>query len=76
MTISINYFGMLAEITRCESEQLEFKGTIADLKNLLLQKYPEFAQKDFRIAQNEELVEDRTQLNGSLIAVLPPFAGG
>jgi molybdopterin synthase sulfur carrier subunit len=76
MTISINYFGMLAEITRCESEQLDLSGTIADLKKLLLSKYPEFHQKDFRIAQNEELVEDQTLINGTLIAVLPPFAGG
>ena len=39
-------------------------------------KYPDFKNKDFRIAQNQELVADTALLTGQEIAVLPPFAGG
>ena len=77
MWIEIKYFGMLAEITGCTTEQLVIasKG-IAGLKKELLNKYPDFTNKDFRIAQNQELVTDTALLTGEEIAVLPPFAGG
>ena len=77
MHIDIKYFGMLAEITGCDSEQIESEIiTVAELQNLLLNKYPDFRNKDFRIAQNQELVSDKTELTGEEIAILPPFAGG
>ncbi len=77
MKIDVKYFGMLAEITNCDAEQLDIEiTTIGDLQNLLLDKYPEFEEKDFRFAQNEELVSSDTNLTGQEIAVLPPFAGG
>lgn len=77
MKIEVKYFGMLAEITGCTTEQLVIvsKG-IAGLKKELLNKYPDFINKDFRIAQNQELVTDAALLTGEEIAVLPPFAGG
>ncbi|WP_233357749.1 MoaD/ThiS family protein [Haloflavibacter putidus] len=46
------------------------------MKQNLFEKYPELQQKDFKIAQNQELVSDETLLTGQEIAVLPPFAGG
>lgn len=77
MKIDVKYFGMLTEITNCDTEQwdIELK-TIGDLQKLLLDKYPEFKEKDFRFAQNEELVSLETPITGKDIAVLPPFAGG
>tara|TARA_R110002051_G_scaffold325808_1_gene431549 strand:+ start:24552 stop:24785 length:234 start_codon:yes stop_codon:yes gene_type:complete len=77
MQIDIKYFGMLAEITGYDSEQIESKiNTVSELQNLLLDKYPDFKNKDFRIAQNQEFVSDKTKLTGEEIAILPPFAGG
>lgn len=77
MKIEVNYFGMLAEVTGCTSEKLEFREvSVAELKQSLFEKYPELQQKDFRIAQNQELVSDETLLTGEEIAVLPPFSGG
>ena len=77
MQIDVKYFGMLAEITGCNSEQLVISSLeIAGLKEVLLNKYPGFANKDFRIAQNQELVLDTSPLTGEEIGVLPPFAGG
>ncbi len=77
MKIEVNYFGMLAEVTGRASEHLEIsKISVAELKQSLFEKYPDLQQKDFRIAQNQELVSDETLLTGQEIAVLPPFSGG
>lgn len=77
MNIQIKYFGMLTEITQCDSEQLVAQSsTVGELESVLLHKYPELKGKDFRIAQNQELVSEDTKLTGQEIAVLPPFAGG
>ena len=77
MKVEVKYFGMLAEISGCTSESLDITSKeIAGLKSLLLEKYPGFKSKDFRIAQNQELVADEAMLTGKEIAVLPPFAGG
>ncbi|MAO10552.1 MAG: molybdopterin synthase sulfur carrier subunit [Flavobacteriaceae bacterium] len=77
MDIEIKYFGMLAEVTGCSLETLTLSDTsIAHLKTTLFKKYPGLQQKDFRIAQNQELVNEETLLTGQEIAVLPPFAGG
>ena len=57
MRIEIKYFGMLAEITGCTSEQLVISSTeIRSLKTALINKYPDFVNKDFRIAQNQIVV--------------------
>ena len=77
MQIEVKYFGILAEITGCNTEQLVSSSLeIAGLKETLINKYPDFKNTDFRIAQNQELVLDSALLTGQEIAVLPPFAGG
>jgi len=77
MQVEVKYFGMLAEITDCNTEQLVISSQdVSGLKEALLDKYPDFKNKDFRIAQNHGLVEDTALLTGQEIAVLPPFAGG
>ncbi|MBJ7880410.1 MoaD/ThiS family protein [Gelidibacter salicanalis] len=77
MHIEIKYFGMLAEVTGCSSEILELSVTpVSGLKEFLFKKHPGLQQKDFRIAQNQELVSEETMLTGQEIAILPPFAGG
>ncbi|MFS4418062.1 MoaD/ThiS family protein [Maribacter sp. 2307ULW6-5] len=77
MEIEIKYFGMIAEVTGKPSEVLEFSaGPISSVKEHLFATYPELQQKNFRIAQDQELVADNAPLNGREIAILPPFAGG
>lgn len=77
MQVEVKYFGILAEITGCNTEQLVSSSLeIAGLKETLINKYPDFKNTDFRIAQNQELVVDSALLTGQEIAVLPPFAGG
>ena len=77
MILTIRYFGLLTEVTKCNEEEFEFFGkNISDLKEVLFQKYETLKEKDFQIAQNNELAENETEITGIEIALLPPFAGG
>jgi len=77
MQLNIKYFGLIAEIATCNEETIELSNaTIADLKNVLIGKYPELNTKDFQIAQNKEVVSSNTIVTGEEIAILPPFSGG
>ena len=77
MKLNIKYFGLLAEVTKCSGETLEFsKTSILDLLEVIFQKYPDLKTKDFRVAQNHEIVAEETLVTGSDIALLPPFSGG
>ncbi len=77
MHITVKYFGQLAEVTQLEEESLEFSGNlISELLETLYSKYNLLKNKDFQVAQNQELVSIETELTGNEIALLPPFAGG
>lgn len=77
MNITIKYFGQLAEVTQQEEESIEFsKHSISDLVESLYIKYPDLKNKDFKVAQNQELVSVDAKITGAEIALLPPFAGG
>ncbi|MEH6536146.1 MAG: MoaD/ThiS family protein [Psychroserpens sp.] len=77
MHITVKYFGQIAEVTQLDEESLEFSGTlISELLDLLYSKYKVLKNKDFQVAQNQELVSIETELTGNEIALLPPFAGG
>ncbi len=77
MMITIRYFGLLAEVTGCTSEKINFSGTtISDVKEVLFQKHKTLKNKDFQVAQNNELKTDKTKITSTEIALLPPFAGG
>ena len=77
MMITIKYFGLLAEVTGCNSEEINFSGTtVSDVKEVLFQKYETLRNKNFQVAQNNELITDKTEVTTSEIGLLPPFAGG
>ena len=77
MNIHIKYFGLIAEVTHCEEEIISFLGsTISELLDVLHSKYSALKNKNFQVAQNQELVSLETKVSGSEIALLPPFAGG
>ena len=77
MHITIKYFGQIAEVTNTEEESLKFSGSlISELLETLNTKYSALKNKDFQVAQNQELVSGKTELTGGDIALLPPFAGG
>ena len=77
MQITIKYFGLIAEITKCEEEQISFtKNTISELLEDLFLIYPSLRTKHFKVAQNKEIVTIETEITTKEIALLPPFAGG
>ena len=49
---------------------------IADVVDLIIKNHPGIKGKSFKIAQDKLIVNKDTQLDGSEIAVLPPFSGG
>lgn len=76
-TLKIKAFGMLAE----KLPQAEFSFPYAsDTEKFLSQlkaEYPTLNSMKFRLAVNQQLVQERTTLEGNEeIALLPPFSGG
>ncbi len=77
MNLTIKYFGMLAEVTQCQEEVFAFsQERISDLLKALYMKYPELEEKEFQVAQNNQIVTTDNRIDHSEIALLPPFAGG
>tara|TARA_R110002049_G_scaffold309212_2_gene518720 strand:+ start:3366 stop:4166 length:801 start_codon:yes stop_codon:yes gene_type:complete len=77
MTITIKYFGQIAEVTKKEEESLVFTGcSISELLEMLYSKYNLLKNKDFQVAQNQRLVAVDSKITGKEIALLPPFSGG
>ena len=78
MTLMIKYFGMTAEASGKEEEELsKHYSSIQELKEDLLFKYPGLVKMNFKIAANQTLIDDDYDLIGNEeIALLPPFAGG
>lgn len=77
MKITVRYFGLIAEIVQCTVEDISFeKKTLRELVDVLATKYPALKTKNFKVAQNQELVSLNTLINGTEVALLPPFAGG
>ena len=77
MQLNIKYFGLLTEATNCNEETIAFsKSSISELLDLLFEKHPYLREKDFQVAQNQEIVSQSTLVSEGEIALLPPFAGG
>ena len=77
MLITIKYFGQISEVTQKNEEQLEvISDSVGGLLKNLYALYEGLKEKDFQIAQDQELVHLESELTGKEIALLPPFSGG
>lgn len=77
MNLKVKYFGLIAEITNCSEETIAFsKQTVSELLDMIINKYPALKHKDFKVAQNMQLVHVDTKITTPEIALLPPFSGG
>lgn len=79
MVIKIRYFSIVREKLGKEEENLEFSGSVGELKEFLKNRYP--ALKDIwdsvRFAVNEEYVDENYELSDNdRVAVIPPVSGG
>jgi len=80
MTITIKYFGLIADITNINEELFRLEKsdyTTNDLMQQLHEKYTDLQNVSFTIAVNKSITTTEMILNNNdTIALLPPFAGG
>jgi len=80
MTITIKYFGLVADITQKKEEHISFESedfTLKQLQSILEEHYPELKNMTYSFAVNQSLTQLNEVLkNNDEIALLPPFAGG
>ena len=80
MTITLIYFGLVADIIQKKKEQLFFESeamTLKEVQSKLEALYPELENTTYSFAINQSLSQSNQELkNNDEIALLPPFAGG
>ena len=77
--VKLLYFSVIREKLKKHQEELEFNGSIKELREYLKIKYPEISQllERVKFAVNEEYVEDSYTIKESdTVAVIPPVSGG
>jgi len=80
--MNVLFFGIAKDIVGSSqitiSKGEAIPNSVADLKRLLLDSYPEFLKlKSLAIAVNSEYAADDVSLNGNEeIAIIPPVSGG
>lgn len=73
------YFAIIREKLGKEEEEIEFSGTVAQLRELLIERYRELEPiiRVCRFAVNEEYAEEERFLEGKeRVALIPPVSGG
>ena len=77
MDINVLFFGVLAEVVKTGSKYYTGVRSFGDLRLRVEDDFPEIVHYDYRIAVNNEIINDEPVLqNGDEIAFMPPFAGG
>jgi molybdopterin synthase sulfur carrier subunit len=75
MKVSAKYFGQIAELIGKEKETLEIENQSP--RAFFNSKYPQIEQQSYKIAINQEIMEEISSTDDEVeIALLPPFAGG
>jgi molybdopterin converting factor small subunit len=77
MEIKVLFFGVLAEVTGSSHKHYRNIESFRDLRLRIEDDFPEIVHYYYRIAVNNDLINDDPVLKeGDEIALLPPFAGG
>jgi sulfur-carrier protein len=77
MQVKVLLFGVLAEVTGTNCKHYSEVKSISDLNLRIQDEFPEIVHYNFRIALNNEIIDNDPELkNGDEVALLPPFAGG
>lgn len=80
MTITLKYFGLLADITQLKEEQFTFEQetiSVSALKSKIENSYQSMQNTTYSIAVNQAMSSlQATIKDQDVIAFLPPFAGG
>ncbi len=77
MKIKILFFGSIGALVGESEMILEGFNNVKSVEKHLNNLFPDLLNYTFRIAVNQELIEDNADLNNSdVLALMPPFAGG
>lgn len=80
MTITLKYFGSLADFTKLKEEQFTFEEetlSVSALKSKIESSYQNIQRTTYNIAVNQTMSDWKTTIkDNDVIAFLPPFAGG
>jgi molybdopterin converting factor small subunit len=77
MEIKVLFFGVLAEVTGTSCKHYPVVNTMKDLRQSIIEDFPEIVHYNYRIALNNDLIDGEPSLrSGDEVAFLPPFAGG
>jgi molybdopterin synthase sulfur carrier subunit len=80
MTVTLKYFGLLADITQLKEEQFTFDEetiSVSALKSKIESSYQTMQNTTYSIAVNQAMSSlQATIKDQDVIAFLPPFAGG
>ena len=77
MRIQVLFFGVLAEVTMTGSKYYMGVRSFDDLRLRVEDNFPEIVLYNYRIAVNNEIINDKPVLqDGDEVAFLPPFTGG
>jgi molybdopterin synthase sulfur carrier subunit len=77
MQVKVLFFGVLVEVTGSNLKFYSDAKSIATLKLMIQDEFPEMAHYNFCISLNNEIVNiDRDLKDGDEVALMPPFAGG
>ena len=77
--LKVMYFSVLREKIGKSEEEIDFKGPVGKLREVLKERHPEVADiiGRIRFAVNEEYVgEDYTLQGDERVALIPPVSGG
>lgn len=80
MTITLKYFGSIADVTQLKEEQFTFDQdliSVSELKSKIESSYQNIQKINYTIAVNQKMSDLNTKISDrDVIAFLPPFAGG
>ena len=75
----VTYFSVIREKLGISEEDIEFRGPVGKLREVLKDKHPEVRDvlDKVKFAVNEEYVDDDFKLEGDeRVAIIPPVSGG
>lgn len=75
--IQIHLYGELTDIVGTDKIEMSSCNSLMKCIDNLKVDYPDLNKKVYRIALNNEIIEEEIELkDGDIIALMPPFAGG
>jgi molybdopterin converting factor small subunit len=77
MQVNVIFFGVLSDVVGKNMLTIQDTDNMTDLKSKLITNYPDLKDYTYRMAVNQQMVEDNYLLfDNDSVAVMPPFAGG